>query len=134
MTEQTADLTPEPIASPEAERVRTLEARIAEIEATSKARVIQAEMKTEAVKAGMIDLDGLKLADLSGVALDEAGGLVGGAAAIVALRRAKPWLFAAANSSSPALPPSAQPPRAKLATEMTHAEWQAARRDLMRRR
>ena len=25
-------------------------------------------------------------------------------------------------------------PRAKLATEMTHAEWQAARRDLMRRR
>ena len=38
----------------------------------SKARVIQAEMKAEAVKAGMIDLDGLKLADLSGVALDEA--------------------------------------------------------------
>ena len=36
MTEETADLTQEPIASPEAERVRTLEARIAECEAEMK--------------------------------------------------------------------------------------------------
>jgi hypothetical protein len=60
---------------------------------------------------------------------------VHGAAALVAdLRRAKPWLFTAGSSSSAAAAPPAAPPRPRLATEMSVAEWRAARSELLRRR
>ena len=50
------------------------------------------------------------------------------------LRRAKPWLFGRASSSGPASPPPAQPPRQKLATEMTDDEYRVARAALLKRR
>lgn len=85
-------------------------------EATTKAttaeqraneRVIRAELRTEAIKLGMIDLDGLKLADLSVVKLDDDGNVVGAPEMLAALKVAKPYLFAApsAHSSQIAAPP-----------------------------
>ncbi len=117
-----------------AARAAVLEARIAELEVASREAVIRAELKAEALRAGIVDLDGLKLADTSAVTLDERGEVVGAAVLVGALRRAKPWLFGVASSSSVAGVPLAAVVRAKSATEMSHAEWQAARKDMIRRR
>ncbi len=128
-------MTDEPVAaSADAERAALLEVRLAELEAAMRVAAVQAELKTEAVRAGMVDLDGLKLADTAAVRVDETGSVQGAAALVADLKRDKPWLFAAGSSSSTATPPPVQPSRPRLATEMTYAEWQAARRELLRRR
>ena len=115
-------------------RATELERRLVELEAESRDRLIRAELKMEAVRAGMVDLDGLKLADPAGVSVDEAGEVQGAARVMQALRRAKPWLFIGASASSAATPPPAQVPRTRLATEMSTEDWLAARADLLRRR
>jgi hypothetical protein len=117
-----------------AARLAELEQKLTTLEASTRERLIQAELKTEAIRAGMIDLDGLKLADPSALTLDESGMVSGAASLLRDLRRAKPWLFGTGGSSSTAATPPAQPPRAKAATEMSHDEWQAARAELLRRR
>jgi hypothetical protein len=117
-----------------ADRAARLETRVAELEAQLRSSAVMAELRTEAVRAGMIDLDGLKLAEIGTVTLGEAGQVEGAAALVASLKRDKPWLFGPASSSSAATPPPMQPARARLATEMTYAEWQAARRELLRRR
>jgi hypothetical protein len=115
-------------------RAASLEQRLADMEASTTARLIRAELKAEAVRAGMVDLDGLKLVDTSGLVLSEQGEVEGAAGLMNKLRRSKPWLFGAASSSSGAAAPPAQPPAAKPATAMSHAEWQAARAELLKRR
>lgn len=60
----------------------------------SDARIIRAELKAVAIKAGMVDLDGLKLADLSSVKLDDKGEVVGAEDLMASLKQAKPYLFA----------------------------------------
>ena len=82
----------------------------------------------------MVDMDGLKLLDVSRVKLGENGEIEGAAALMRDLRRAKPWLFVGSSSSSTAGAPSAQPPKPRLATEMNFDEWQKARADLLKRR
>jgi hypothetical protein len=49
------------------------------------------------------------------------------------LRRAKPWLFGGASTSSSSPAPPMQPVRPRLATEMSYDEWQAGRTELLRR-
>jgi len=110
-----------------------LESRIASLEASLRERLVRAELKAHAVRAGMVDLDGLKLLDTSAVSLNERDEVVGAETLMAEARRAKPWLFAGASTSSPASAPPAQAPRAKLATEMTDAEWRAARAEMLRR-
>jgi hypothetical protein len=115
------------------ERTEALERQLAEIERITQARLVLAELKTEALRAGMIDLDGLKLLDLSGAKLNEQGNVEGAAALVAELKRTKSWLFGR-SSSSGANPPPAQPPRQKLATEMNDEEYRAARAALVKRR
>jgi len=117
----------------DAERAADLERRLAELEASSTARLLQAELKTVAVRAGMIDLDGLKLLDTTELTLDADGNVKGGTEMMRELRRSKPWLFGGASTSSSASPPPVQPARPKLATEMSYDEWQAARTELLKR-
>lgn len=90
-------------------------------------RIIRAELKAAALKAGMVDLDGLKLADLSGVKLNDTGEVEGAEALMEALKKSKPYLFGAPSSSTPGSPPPPKNPEAKKATEMTDAEYQQAR-------
>jgi len=116
------------------ERAAELERRLEEIEASTTARLIRAELKAEAVRAGMIDLDGLKLVDASTIKLNAQGDVEGAAALMTHMRRAKPWLFGGASSSSAAAPPPSQAPEGKLATKMNYDEWQAARAELLKRR
>jgi hypothetical protein len=133
MTDQPIPAPAPPVAPDADDRTAELERRLAELEAASSARVMRAELKAEAVRAGMIDLDGLKLIDTAGLRLDDNGNLVGGAELMRQMRRAKPWLFGGANTSSTSSAPPKEPPRPKLATEMTYDEWQAAKAELLKR-
>jgi hypothetical protein len=102
--------------------------------AQANSRLVHAELKSHAIHAGIIDLDCLKLLDTSSLQLDADGNLPNAAAALATLKRDKPWLFARASSSHPALTPAPEAPKTRMAKEMTHAEWQAARERLIRGR
>jgi hypothetical protein len=102
--------------------------------AEAHGRLIRAELKAEAVRAGMVDLDGLKLLDTGKLRLGDDGEVEGAASLMRELRRSKPWLFGAGSSSSTAGAPPAQAPKPRLATEMNVEEWQKARADLLKRR
>ena len=115
-------------------RAAELQARLEELEKTTESRVIRSELKAEAIRAGMVDLDGLKLVETDGLTLDAKGEVAGAAELMRELRRSKPWLFGGGSSSSTARAPAAQPPRPKRATEMSVEEWQAARAELVRRK
>jgi hypothetical protein len=126
------------LMAPSADELRAradgLEQQLRQAMETQQDLVLRAELKVAAIRAGMIDLDGLKLVDTSGLQLDETGEVKGAAALMQQLRRSKPWLFGQASSSNPMMPPPALPPVQKSATEMTADEWRAARADLLRRR
>lgn len=110
------------------------EAAIAKARTDADARVIRSEVRAEAVKAGMIDLDGIKLLDLSKLKLDDDGNVVGVAELIEAAKKAKPYLFGDASTSSQQKPPKAGDKKPKLATEMTPEEYKAARAAAVRGR
>ena len=104
--------------------------RIAATEKAANERIIRAEMKAAALKAGMVDLDGLKLADLSKVKLLDDGSVEGADELMAALKEAKPYLFSDAKGSSHTgnPPPPPKTPVAKKATEMTKDEYEVARK------
>ena len=116
-------------------RAETAEAALSRVQMDTDARLIRAELKAEALRAGMVDLDGLKLLDMADVRLTDSGEVADAPALLARLKRAKPWLFGAANSSSaPANPPRPEPPRTRHANDLSHEEWLAARTALLRRR
>lgn len=100
----------------------------AEIQGEADKRVLMAELKSEATRVGMVDVDGLKLADLSAVSLKD-GKLEGADALFASLKESKPYLFGQppANSSTTTQPPSPTPPAPKKVSEMTDAEYAAAK-------
>lgn len=105
------------------------ELKVKEANSAADQRIIRAELKTAALKAGMVDLDGLKLADLSSVTLNEQGEVEGADALMEALKKAKPFLFAnSQNSSTPENPPNPKPGSAKNAKDMTDEEYERARK------
>ncbi len=114
-------------------RAEAAERALDEIQRDSGEKLKRAELKIEAVRAGMIDLDGLKLIDLDRVALGEDGTVADAGAIMVKLKRDKPWLFGGGSSSSTASPPRAEPARAQHARDLNEADWRAARADLLRR-
>lgn len=119
--------------APEANQ-ENLAAEITKLRTEFQARLVAANLRTEAVRAGMVDLDGLKLIDLSGVQLDQDDKVVGSRQMMDDLRRRKPWLFGGASSSSGAAAPVSQPVKQKSALQMTDEEYKAARAALLARR
>jgi hypothetical protein len=115
-------------------RAETLERRLAEVEQRSEGRLIRSELKAEAIRAGMVDLDGLKLIDLSEVKLGAEGEIDGAPVIMARIKKIKPWLFGGSSFSSSATPPPVQAPRQKLATEMTDAEYRTAREAIVKYR
>lgn len=109
------------------------EAKIKEANTAAEQRIIRAELKAVAVKAGMVDLDGLKLADLTKVTLNKDGEVEGAEALMEALKKAKPYLFGAQSTSSTRTPPDPTKTEPKNAKDMTKEEWKAARAGLGRR-
>ncbi len=108
------------------------EGRAKKAEEAAQVRIIKAEMKTHAIKAGIVDLDGLTLADLSQVKIDEQGEVTGAEEAIAALKKAKPYLFttttATGGKGGSGQPPPSDRPTQKRATEMTTEEYAAFKR------
>ncbi len=130
-------------------RAQTAEAKVAEYEtklkdaekatqdavkAAEKAgneKLVRAEVKAMAVKEGIVDIDGLNLADLSKVKFNDKGELEGGQEAIDALKASKPYLFTQPSTSSTTQPPKPGDSTAKKATEMDAKEYEAARQALL---
>ena len=116
-------------------RAELAEAALTRMQAEAEVKLIRAELKAEAVKAGMIDLDGLKLIDAGEVRLNETGEVQDAQGLLGRLKRTKPWLFGGGASSSAAVnPPRPEPPRTRHANELSHEEWLQARAALLRRR
>ena len=72
----------------------THDAALAQLRSESEARVIRAELRAEAVRSGIIDLDALRLVDAGGVKVGDDGEVTGVEAVIKAFKKAKPYLFA----------------------------------------
>jgi hypothetical protein len=117
-------------------RADALERQLAELQRQTEGRLMQAELKAEAIRAGMIDLDGLRLVDLPSLKLNDRGEVEGAAAIMQELRKSKPWLFGNTqpSSSSPSNAPPALPPKQKLATEMNDSEYRTARAAILKHR
>ncbi|MHA3062517.1 phage scaffolding protein [Acinetobacter sp. ANC 4641] len=114
-------------------KVQAKEEARTEVQAEADQRVLLAELKSEAVKNGMVDADGLKLADLSGVSLKD-GKLEGADALFAGLKESKPYLFGQpqSNSSNPNKPPSPTPPTPKMAKDMTAEEYAVAKASVIK--
>ena len=117
-------------------RADALERQLDELKKQTESRLVFAELKAEALRAGMVDLDGLRLVGAPALRINERGELEGGPELMQELRRTKPWLFGnvAASSSSTISPPQVQAVKQRLATEMTDAEYRIARAAIIRRR
>ncbi len=74
-------------------------ATITQAQQAANERIIRAELKAEAVKAGVVDLDVLKLVDLSKLKINDQGEVEGGAELITALKESKPHFFGTPNST-----------------------------------
>ena len=128
------EISPEELLAQLPARTEALETQLTAVQRETQARLIRSELKAEAIRVGIVDLDGLKLLDTSSAKLNERGEVEGISALISQFKRAKPWLFGYSSSSSTASAPAAQAPRQKLAKDMTEAEWRAARAELIKRR
>jgi hypothetical protein len=76
------------------------------ISPAARGRILAAELKVAAMKAGLSDLDMLKLVDSSGISVTS-DGVEGADAALAALKASKPQLFGGGNTSSAAAAPKA---------------------------
>ncbi len=132
-----SDTAPENEAALDPEALRShaehLERELAHVRQTAEKRIIWADLTVEAVKAGMVDLDGLKLLDVADLRLNDDGHVAGASTLMTHLRRTKPWLFGGPSSSNPIRPPPAPQPRQKLASEMSDDEYRAARALIVKR-
>ena len=108
------------------------DAKVTAAQTAANERIIRAELKAEAIKAGMIDLDGLKLLDTSKVTIGDDGEVKIPDKFFEEAKVAKPWLFAAAgtSTSSTATPPKPGDPGPKAAKDMTADERKAALKGL----
>lgn len=105
---------------------------IARVRREYEEKLLLANLRTEAVRAGMVDLDGLKLIDPATVRRDDDGNIEDGKRLMADLRRRKPWLFVSMSSSTPGIPPTSVPPRQKMAMDMTDEEYVSARATLIK--
>ena len=117
------------------ERVKKVEeeskTKVSQAEEAANRRVIQAELKAVAVKAGMVDLDGLKLADLSTVKLNDKGEVEGADELMKALKESKPYLFQVGTStSSTEKTPDKKDDKIVLAKDLPAADYTKAKQDI----
>ncbi len=99
--------------------------------AVLRERVVEAELRAEAARAGLRDLDALRMltAEERAGALEEGGA----ARAVGRLREGKPWLFAQSTSAAVRVPGAGAVARPD-AMAMGHGEWRAARAVVLRGR
>jgi hypothetical protein len=114
-------------AEAKAEQVlQAAEVKLKEGEAAFERQLVQAELKAHAIKAGLVDLDALVMADLSAVKLKVEGGLEGVEGVFERLREAKPYLFGQASTSSTQVAPAPNAAAVRNAKDMNAQEYGAA--------
>lgn len=115
--------------------IKAADEKVAQATQAANERIKRAELKAAALQAGIVDTDGLKLADLSKVTINEETGEVEGATELIeALKAAKPYLFGEVKSTSATKePPNPKTPAAKSAAEMTDEEYAAEKRKFIGR-
>ena len=104
----------------------------------ARGRILQAELKTHAIQSGIVDLDGLRLADLDALSVNEAGEVQGAKEVIASLRERKPYLFASdraptATGTTAQLqrPPVPAQPTKMDARSLSREAWQVERDRLL---
>ena len=104
----------------------------------ARGRVLQAELKTQAIRSGIVDLDGLRLADLDALTVNDAGDVEGAEQVIATLRERKPYLFTSDKGSTAAgttaqlqRPPVPAQPSIVDARGLSREAWQAERDRLL---
>lgn len=104
----------------------------------ARSRVLQAELKTHALRSGIVDLDGLRLADLNALSVDDAGEVQGAEEVVAALRERKPYLFssdkgptAPGTTAQLQRPPLPAQPSTVDARSLSREAWQAERDRLL---
>lgn len=104
----------------------------------ARSRILQAELKTHAIRSGIVDLDGLRLADLDALSVNEAGEVQGAEEVISTLRQRKPYLFVADRNGTTTgttaqlqRPPSPAQPSTVDARSLTREAWHAERDRLL---
>ncbi len=122
------------VVLPVSQDAAKLRQEIEEVRQYAKHQTTMSDLRVAAVKAGMVDLDGLKLLDLAGVRTFDDGQVVDAHTVMHDLRRSKPWLFGTSSTSSVTDVPPSQPVRPKMATEMSDDEYRTARAQVLRRR
>ncbi len=118
------------------------DAALTTLRAQSRERLLRAELRSEAIRAGIVDLDGLRLADTSVITFGEDGSIEGADSVISTLKTSKPYLFASgkdkasfgATTSPVARAPVPAAPELVDARSLTREQWQAERARLLSRR
>lgn len=113
---------------------------IAAAQENARSRVLQAELKTLAIRSGIVDLDGLRLAELDTLSINDAGEVQGAEEVIAALRQRKPYLFsvekgslASGTTAQLQRPPSPAQPSVVDARSLSREAWHAERERLIGR-
>lgn len=97
-------------------------------------RVLRAELKAVALKHGVVDMDALKLLDLSKVKLLENGDLEGADELFEAAKKAKPYLFAAPTVGTTLKSPVPKNGEPADVRKLTSVEYAAAKKEATRRK
>lgn len=74
-------------------KLTAAEAKAAEAASNAAKKIMMADLKMAAREAGMLDLEFLKLLDLSTVKQDDEGGVTNAAELMAAMKEAKPYMF-----------------------------------------
>ena len=118
--------------------VRDRDEAVAAAREDARSRVLHAELKTHAIRSGIVDLDGLRLADTGALKFDESGSVQGVEEVIESLRQRKPYLFTTESGTAPTVttaqlqrPPAPAQPTNVDARSLSRAAWQAERDRLL---
>lgn len=135
MSDTTIDETP-PTEMIETLRRHTeaLQQELETLRGAARQTTMLADLKVAAIKAGMVDLDGIKLLDLGALHTADDGTIPDAAGLMSDLKRTKPWLFTTWSTSSAKEAPPSHSPRQKQAMEMSDEEYHAARALILKRR
>ncbi len=97
---------------------KSLDEQLAAERTAANSRLIRAELKASAIKAGIVDLDGLKLVDTSKLTVNAEGDVEGVDALMTDLAKSKPYLFKTQGSSGTSPVPSKDAPPPVNAVEL----------------
>jgi len=118
--------------------IRDRDDTVATVKADASRKLQQAELRTQAIRSGIVDLDGLQFVDTSGLSQDAAGNVQGAEQAIAALRQHKPYLFAVDRNGTTTgttaqlqRPPAPTQPSTVDARSLSREAWQAERDRLL---